>query len=214
MQLYLIRHAQSQNNALPEEERVEDPELTELGHQQAEHLAEWIPSLNLTRLITSPFRRTLLTTEPIFRATSLNPEVRIDLHEQGGCYSGHGFGNKVGRPGMTRREIEAEFAGYQVADDIDGQGWWQSRPYETWEAARMRAARLLESVRREFAHTDERVAFVMHADIKRLLLSRLISEPLDTPCNTSVTEIEFTASSHQLRALNQISHLPVHLVSR
>ena len=36
MELYLIRHAQSQNNALPEEQRVEDPGLTELGNQQAD----------------------------------------------------------------------------------------------------------------------------------------------------------------------------------
>jgi|CXWL01.1.fsa_nt_gi 2,3-bisphosphoglycerate-dependent phosphoglycerate mutase len=214
MQLYLIRHAQSQNNALPEEERVEDPGLTELGRQQAEHLGDWIPALKLTRLITSPFRRTLMTAEPIRRATSLIPEVRIDLHEQGGCYSGHDFSAKVGRPGMTRREIEAEFAGFQVADDIDGAGWWQSKPYETWEAARIRAARLLEWTRREFAHTDERVAFVMHADIKRLFLAQLHADPLDVPCNTSVTEIEFTANSHHLRIFNQYSHLPNDLVSR
>ena len=31
MELYLIRHAQSQNNVKPEEHRVEDPPLTELG---------------------------------------------------------------------------------------------------------------------------------------------------------------------------------------
>ncbi|MBI2480542.1 MAG: histidine phosphatase family protein [Planctomycetia bacterium] len=214
MQLYLIRHAQSQNNALPEEERIEDPGLTELGRQQAEHLAKWIPLLRLTRLITSPFRRTLMTTEPIRRVTALIPEVRIDLHEQGGCYAGHDLSSKVGRPGMTRREIEAEFSGYRVADNIDGAGWWQSKPYETWEAARIRAARLLEETCREFAHTDERVAFVMHADIKRLFLSHLHADPLDVPCNTSVTEIEFTTNSQRLRAFNQINHLPSRLVTQ
>ncbi|HRX77967.1 MAG TPA: histidine phosphatase family protein [Pirellulaceae bacterium] len=214
MQLYLIRHAQSQNNALPEEERVEDPGLTELGHQQAEALGKWIPSLNLTRLITSPFRRTLLTTEPIRRATGLVPEVRIDLHEQGGCYAGHDFSIKVGRPGMTRGEIEAEFSGYRVADNIDGEGWWQGKPYESWEAARVRAMRLLEATRREFAHTNERVAFVMHADIKRLFLSHLDTDPLDVPCNTSVTEIEFSANSTVLRQFNRIEHLPNHMITR
>lgn len=214
MQLYLIRHAQSYNNALPEEERVEDPGLTDLGHQQAEHLGEWISSLKLTRLITSPFRRTLMTTEPIRRATSLIPEVRIDLHEQGGCYSGHSFGNMVGRPGMTRHEIESEFSGFRVGDDMHTAGWWQSKPYETWEEARIRAARLLEWTKREFAHTDERVAFVMHADIKRLFLSHLNADPFDVPCNTSVTEIEFTSNSHHLRIFNQYIHLPEHCVTR
>lgn len=214
MQLFLIRHAQSQNNALPEEERVEDPGLTELGHQQAEFLADWIPSLNLTRLITSPFRRTLLTTEPIRQAISLIPEVRVEIHEQGGCYRGHRVDNIVGAPGMTRRDIETEFSGYRVADDIDGEGWWQSKPHESGEAARARAARLLEQTRREFAHTNERVAFVMHADIKLLFLSQFHSEPIDVPCNTSVTEIEFTASSQRIEAFNQIAHLPDHMVTR
>ena len=36
MQLYLIRHGQSENNGRPEHLRVEDAELTDLGHQQAE----------------------------------------------------------------------------------------------------------------------------------------------------------------------------------
>jgi len=59
MDLYLVRHAQSQNNALPERLRVADPDLTDLGHQQAARLAERVRSLKLTRLLTSPFRRAL-----------------------------------------------------------------------------------------------------------------------------------------------------------
>ena len=36
MQLYLIRHAESENNARPEHDRVEDPSITTLGRRQAE----------------------------------------------------------------------------------------------------------------------------------------------------------------------------------
>ncbi len=40
MELYIIRHAQSTNNALPDErERVCDPHLTEIGRRQADLLA-------------------------------------------------------------------------------------------------------------------------------------------------------------------------------
>ena len=48
MRLYLIRHAQSENNARPEHERVEDPGLTELGARQIDHLvaAELLPGLS------------------------------------------------------------------------------------------------------------------------------------------------------------------------
>ena len=57
MELFLIRHGQSLNNFQPQEQRVEDPPLTDLGRRQAELLAEWIESAGLTRLICSPFRR-------------------------------------------------------------------------------------------------------------------------------------------------------------
>jgi len=47
MRLYFIRHGQSENNALwdrtgPREERTPDPELTELGHEQARRLARFL----------------------------------------------------------------------------------------------------------------------------------------------------------------------------
>jgi 2,3-bisphosphoglycerate-dependent phosphoglycerate mutase len=47
MQFYFIRHGQSVNNALwdrggPRRERSPDPELTELGHKQAQHLARFL----------------------------------------------------------------------------------------------------------------------------------------------------------------------------
>ena len=58
------------------------------------------------------------------------------------------------------------------------------------------------------------VAFIMHADIKRLCLSHLHTTPVDVPCNTSVTEIEFTENSSILLQFNQIEHLPDHMVTR
>jgi bisphosphoglycerate-dependent phosphoglycerate mutase len=47
MQLYIIRHGQSVNNALwsttgSNENRVEDPELTEMGKRQAELVADYL----------------------------------------------------------------------------------------------------------------------------------------------------------------------------
>ena len=99
MELYLIRHAQSLNNALSSQDRVEDPPLTEIGQRQCDHLAKWIPSLKLTRLVTSPFLRTLQTADHIGRSVRLAPEVRIELHEQGGCVSGPTREFFVGRPG-------------------------------------------------------------------------------------------------------------------
>lgn len=213
MELYLIRHAQSLNNALPDDQRVEDPALTEVGEQQAALLAKWITSLRLTRLIASPFLRTLLTAEPIHRETKLPVEVRAELHEQGGCYSGHTPQNMMGRPGMTRLEIEQRFPSFQVAADIDGHGWWRSQPHENHELAQQRAARLLERTREEFGHTDERVGYVMHADIKLLFLGHFHPEPLETPRNVSVSKIVFNSKIVRLEEYNIVHHLPPHLIT-
>lgn len=207
MELFLIRHAQSQNNALPESRRVEDPGLTELGQQQAELLGEWIPQLKLTKLFTSPFRRTLQTTEPIRKATSLTPLVKTELHEQGGCYRGHTLDSMRGAPGMNRAEIEETFSGYEVVSDFEGQGWWGSKPFENTRVARRRAGELLKWTQEEFSHTNERVAYVMHADIKVFFLEHIYSVPLSGPYNTSVTSLEITPDETRLVDFNRVGHL-------
>jgi len=214
MELFLIRHAQSQNNALPEEQRVEDPGLTELGKQQAEALGKWIPQLELTKIISSPFLRALETAQHIHAATKLAPLVRTAIHEQGGCCSGHPEIGMVGRPGLTRLEIEAQFPGFLVADEIDNGGWWRSQAYENREDALRRAAIVLQQTREEFAHTDERVAYVTHADFKLLFLEHFHGEPLEVPNNTSVTKVIMTTDQCILAEHNGVAHLPEHLLSR
>jgi 2,3-bisphosphoglycerate-dependent phosphoglycerate mutase len=213
MELYLIRHAQSANNARPPEERVEDPTLTHLGHQQCSFLAEWIPALNLTRVFTSPFMRALQTADYIGNAASLRPMVRIETHEQGGCMSGPTRDVFVGRPGMTRSQIQHQFPGFDISPEIDGQGWWGSKPFESEDAARQRAARLLARTVAEFAGTQERVAFVTHADFKRLFIGQFHRDPLEAPHNASVTTIVLNAGGCRLQSYSCVDHLPVDLVT-
>ena len=208
MELYLIRHAQSLNNARPVMERVEDPSLTELGQQQASHLAEWVSRLGLTRVVTSPFLRTLETAEHIRRTTQLEPDVQADLHEQGGCVSGEHPELMVGRPGRTRSQIAAEFPGFKVGSEIDGEGWWRSQPYESEEAARHRAARVLARTRARFGCTQERVAYITHGDFKRLLLQQLQPDDLEVPFNTSITKILISGDETTLADYNRVDHLP------
>ena len=208
MELYFIRHAQSQNNALPEHQRVHDPPITELGVLQAKHLASWAKTLNLTQLITSPFRRALETTRWMSEATRLTPEVRIDLHEQGGCYDGHQPNDLAGQPGMTREEIAIEFPEYKVEPALDENGWWGSKPYETWDEADTRTQRLLNAIRDEFGSRSGRVAFVMHAHAKMLLLKHFHTERLEVPWNASTSKVLLTGSSIKLVDYNRADYLP------
>ncbi len=213
MELYLIRHAQSANNAKPEEDRVADPPLTDLGREQAGHLAMRVNSLKLTRLITSPFLRTLQTADTISAETGLRPEVRIQLHEQGGCYSGHLPFRRIGQPGLTRSEIGQAFPGFDVEPELDGEGWWRSQPYEHKEQARRRAQSLLQRTRDEFGDSSERVGYVMHADIKLLLLENVYAESLEVPFNASVTRVTIAPDDVRLVEYNRVDHLPADLVT-
>jgi len=212
MQLYLIRHAQSQNNALPEEQRVEDPPITEIGHRQAKRLAAALRPLRLTHLVSSPFRRTLETTEHLRQATGITPFVRTELHELGGCMRGRSLAEMVGAPGMTRKEILAYFDGYDISPEIDGQGWWGGKPYETIELARLRAKNLLERTCREFTQSDARVAYVMHADFKRIFLEQFY-EVDATPWNASLTRLTITGAEIRVDDYNNIDHLPDELIT-
>jgi 2,3-bisphosphoglycerate-dependent phosphoglycerate mutase len=208
MDLYLIRHAQSANNARPAKDRVEDPPLTEIGHQQCRHLGKWLRNLRLTGVITSPFLRALETADHIARAVRLTPQVRTDLHEQGGCVSGPSPDVYVGRPGMSRSQIERRFPGFQILSEIDGDGWWASKPSETLDAAKRRAERLLAQIVREHAQTQARLALVTHGDFQRLVIGQFHAGPLETPHNASVTRVVVGLQGCRLEEYGRVDYLP------
>ena len=213
MELYLIRHAQSLNNFLPECDRVADPPLTELWHEQCVYLAKRMDALELTRVFTSPFLRTLQPTDHIVQSLGVTPAVRVDLHEKGGCVSGPSPDSFVGQPGMTQSQIRSQFPGFSIPEQIDGEGWWRSRPLETDEVARQRAARLMNQAVTESAGVDKRVAWVMHGDFKRLFLEQIHAEPLDIPYNASVTRVVMTPEGCRLADYNRVDHLPDELLT-
>lgn len=213
MDLFLIRHAQSENNARPLAQRVEDPGLTPLGQLQAAQLAQRLASLPVQRVITSPFLRALQTAEYVQQATGLRPEVRIALHEKGGCVAGSGHGSFVGRPGMTRQQIVDRFPKYHVAADIDGQGWWRSQPFESPEQARARAQQLLRDTCREFGPSTAPVAYIMHGDFLLLLLSCFHPSSLNLAWNASLTRLSVDVDRVRLEQYSCVQHLPNYLVT-
>ncbi|MDA0747052.1 MAG: histidine phosphatase family protein, partial [bacterium] len=153
MELYLIRHGQSFNNALKDSsQRVCDPPLTEIGVAQAERAGEYLKAASaapgslevaadvqnktgyvFTRIFCSAMLRTLQTTLPIARALDMRPEIWLDVHEEGGIWRDAGDGQgPIGYSGLVRGEIEAQFPGFVIPDEITEKGWW-NRPAETKE---------------------------------------------------------------------------------
>lgn len=239
--IYLIRHAQSANNALSDQTlRHHDPGLTELGCAQArllaQHLAngdsrdmqvdirsgysvrEEVTGFGITRLYTSAMQRALLTSAEIARATGLQPQVWLDIHEEGGVYLEQD-GCRVGKPGLTRQEIADQFPDFGLPDLIGEEGWWgEARGYETREQAYERARRVAAELRAQ-SDSDETIALVTHGTF----IDRLIKALLDQPeigrsfylhYNAAITRIDFFAPERLLiRYLNRIDHLPHDMMS-
>lgn len=241
MELYIIRHGQSTNNALADERlRTFDPPLTAIGERQAELVAAYLadgrnrdPWVNpatgqsrpetgtgfgITHLYCSAMYRALQTARPIAEALGLQPEVWVDIHEHGGIYL-ETDGTVTGYPGKSRGEILAEFPHYTLPDAITEAGWWAiEKGMEPLDSAYGRAITVANALRQR-AESDERIALVTHgtfidALIKALFYQLPSRQMFYMHYNSAISRIDFMARDRMLvRYLNRIAHLPPELVT-
>ena len=174
MKLFLIRHGESFNNRLEDEDltqaeymqrRVADPPLTELGERQADAVAQHLTEARIpehyrqylepdgvgygiTRLYCSAMLRAMQTAQPIASTLGLSPRVWVDIHEHGGMFEGdpRAAGGPGIHQGMTRSQIAARFPGYQLPAEVSESGWWPGG-YEDMDGCNTRAARVATVLR-------------------------------------------------------------------
>lgn len=237
MILYIIRHAQSANNALDDaSDRVCDPELTELGHRQAGRLARYLASgaapefawggpasangggCGITRLFVSPMHRALQTARPVVRALGLTPEVWVDLHEHGGIWLDHGPATGyVGYPGLTRAEMGAALPGCVLPSEVTERGWWAGAR-EDRPACEARAARVAAALR-QLAASEACIALVSHGDFIDALLRALLQPAPGRGCyflqlNTAISCLSLSPEGQlEIGYLNRTDHLPAEMVT-
>jgi 2,3-bisphosphoglycerate-dependent phosphoglycerate mutase len=246
MELYIIRHAQSTNNAaevLTPGERVNDPPLTELGHQQAAALAKHLcdgfnpegindalyaldasarqmRGFHLTKLYCSPMYRSLQTTKYIADATGLIPHVWRDIHEHGGMYLEYPDERGiVGFPGRTRAEILSEFPTYVLTDEITDMGWWTGA-LESIHQAQARALLVADDLRHQAQESpDERIAIVSHGTFVNQLIKALLNQLPSRGqwfhhLNTAITRVDFIPERGlAVQYVNRVDHLSPELIS-
>jgi 2,3-bisphosphoglycerate-dependent phosphoglycerate mutase len=219
LHLYLIRHAESENNAQPEHLRVEDPGITPRGVEQAEFLARWLAEHPLDQVITSPFRRALQTVAPLFALKKHEVEVCCDVVERGGCYRGWHPGNWEGGKGFSADEIAAFLPGVTVDARITAAGWWANRPRETDAEAELRAEQTVAKLSARFAASKKRIAIITHAEFQRIMLEKMLSaqsiaaDSLGPICNAGITYVTLHDGRWKLQWFNAVTHMPSQLVS-
>lgn len=218
MKLYLIRHAESENNAKPIHERIEDPPITDLGRQQAQRLAAWIETLPIDVLITSPVLRALQTTHFIATSTGAHVHVWDNVFEEGGIYRGHGPEAIEGGPGLGRMDVirhlvDSDADRCTLDASIVDTGWWAERNRETPSEAQDRARRVTVRLVETFGNSESTIVAVIHADFKRRLLTEMIrwkANPIEfgNLQNTGITKLLYDGDRFRLDWFNSVSHLP------
>ena len=186
--LYFVRHGQSTWNL---ERRVQgqqdEPELTELGRQEAaDAAARLLGAARIALLLSSDLTRAVQTAEIIGEALRLTPVVTPLLREQ----------SLGSLEGLSTRQATDALAGVDLTDADRRYGGGESRN----DVVLARVRHLLVDPRLDRLEEGAGVALVSHGDTIRIAVADLLGEdPLAAPWrpidNGSVTIIHATGSA-------------------
>ena len=118
--MILLRHGQSEFNlhftATRKDPGIEDPRLTPLGQDQAEHAAVTLAEQPIERIIASPYTRALQTAAPLARRLGLPVLVTTAVRER------YAFVCDVGSPVA---DLATAWPGHDFSaiDDV----WWPTQ---------------------------------------------------------------------------------------
>ncbi len=242
MQLYYIRHGQSENNLLwvqtgHSEGRSEDPDLTPVGRRQAQKLAEFLrrtdptvvlnprerdtqnlAGFGITHLYTSLMLRAVATGAIIAQSLGLPLVAWKDIHEWGGINKRDPqTDERIGLPGKNRAYFETHYPNLILPDWLGEEGWW-NRPVEAREERPLRARRVLDELLARHGGTEDRVALVSHGGFFNNLVRAIFDWPDRRGYwfnlnNASITRIDFEGEEIVLNYSNRVDFLPSDLVT-
>ena len=240
MQLYFIRHGQSENNFLWDttggsDGRVEDPELTGVGKLQARYLAEFLQgkaqsdntnskntvmgkNIHLTHLYSSMMVRAVNTGMIVSNQLELPLIAWKDLHETGGVYLDDiETCLPVGRSGLNRDAFQKRFPAFELPGWLGGDGWW-NRPFEDEVERSVRAQRFISDLLHRHGNSDDHVAVFSHAGFYNEFIRALWHIPPEIEGwfhlnNTGVTRIDFLNNHVNVVYMNRTEFLPSNMIT-
>lgn len=227
--LWIVRHGQSAGNVARDaaelsgaslidlEHRDADTPLSALGERQAQALADWFNTLNLsqrpTHFMSSPFVRARQTCEAVAQALKADvDDIHVDerLREKE-----FGILDRY-----TVQGIRQQFPALAEQRALVGKFYFRPPGGESWCDVILRLRSVVEVLRRD--HVGERVVIVAHQVIVncfRYLLECLdekaildIDKLADVP-NCSVTEYGFGSDDGQRFGLIRANYVPDQLAA-
>lgn len=187
MDILLIRHGQTNWNIEGRLQGSTDIQLNEQGIMQAELCAQFIKSVQLTTLISSPLSRAKQTAEIIARACHL-PIIEMDAFRE------KSFGDAEGLTQMERQEK------------------YVTRPFPNEELFESLKTRIFEGLN-EIAqkYYDQKIAIVTHGGVINCILAVISNGEVGTNKtilhNASISTIRFEHNHFSIVDVNNIAYL-------
>ncbi len=194
--LYLVRHAQSAGNT-GEDLTTGDPDLTEVGREQARRLGERFRFQKVDVIYSSPLQRTQETARHIAGAVGREVHINPDLHEV-----------EMGREDQNVRLLTAEEQ-EKIEQRIITEGTWDAFPGgEGSAAARRRVGGVIAEI--VAGHPGKRVVIVCHGAFIQTFISVVLDLQRDFvfyPFNSSINSVRAGGGRYVIWRLNDVSHL-------
>lgn len=149
MKLYVVRHGQTDKNALGLVQGDTESDLTEKGREEAKALQELVKSLDVDVVVSSPLRRALDTAKLV---TNNEKEIIVDdrLIERD-------FGLSEGKP--VDEELTVKYWNFKLNTDIN--------QVEKVQDLMFRITEFIEDMRNRY--DDKKVLVVAHSAILRAI---------------------------------------------
>ena len=192
VELLIIRHGLPVR--IDDAQGPADPELSDLGHEQARRVASWLRSEKITAVYTSPMRRAMQTAAPLGEVLGLQPIVDDEVAEFDRAQ--HFYIPLEELKAAKDPRYEALMRGEQM-EEVD--------PFTFREVVTVAIERIVE------ANPGGKVAIVCHGGVINAYASHVlgIEFPLFfQPTYTSVNRFLASSAGHRsVVSLNEAGHL-------
>lgn len=200
--IYIIRHAETDDNVNSKFQGWNNSPLTSDGHIQAKKLAKRLSDSPITVIYTSDLLRTKETAAPLAKQLELIPKENEDVKEHGlGSLEGYSW---INAPKADQKIMKGLFESLRSRDLH-----WKDHQGETLHEFYERLTRFLDHIKEQ--HSGENIAVVTHGGtINRLfeiLGFKQNSDDFIMFGNTSVTILQKNGDNYEVELLNDTSHL-------
>ncbi len=193
MDLIIIRHARPERieSAPATSEAPADPSLTEIGHKQAQAVADWLSSEPIDALYVSPMARARQTAAPVEKALDMSAIVEAGVQEYDASDSQY----------LPMEEVRADKAAWQA--------FVASHGTTDWSGFRRVVTESIESIIAR--HKGQTVAIVCHGGVVNAWGAEVLGleeTMFFAPEYTSISRFRAASSGERsVVSLNETGHL-------